>query len=390
MPSSLSSGDRKVLIMAAAAFLILIVLGFLLAPTNTETNVASTYSTASQGAKAAYLLLQEMGYHVERWQQPLRELLTSDEHTVLIIADPPVIADQQAKTTIERFVWGGGHLITNGMIGASLVPEDHSEFNAVPHTPWSEFDALTPSAITRAAPKITLAPVARWSQSSGIALYGNENDKVAIKMTHGHGDVVWLASATPFTNAGITQSANLEFVLAAIGDKEQTRVLFDEYVHGYGEHSASPGRSHPIMAALLVQSGLLALAVIFTFSRRSGPLRPLPVEPRLAPLEFVETLGGLYLQAKAASVAVDVWYQRFQYWTTRRLGLAPTAAPEELARAVGERWMWGDETFVQTLRDAASARYRPDLRPNEALAIVKSLYLYAVKLKLFPSKKEKS
>jgi Domain of unknown function (DUF4350) len=384
----LSSGDRKVLIIVAAAFVVLVVVGLLLAPNNDESDVATTYSTASRGAKAAYLLLQELGYNVERWQRPIRDV-KPDAHTVVIMADPPMVADEKAKQTVRQFVSDGGHLITTGVIGASVLPEDHSEFNTVPHTPWSDFDALTPSAITRAAPKLTLAPAARWSQSSGLPLFGNENDVVAVKMTYGKGDVIWLASATPFTNAGITQTNNLEFVLAAVGDREKTRVFFDEYIHGYGEHT-SPERNHPIMIALLVQSAVLALAAIFTFSRRSGPLRPLAVEPRLAPLEFVETLGGLYLQAKAASVAVDVAYQRFQYWITRRLGLSPNSSPDELARAVQERWKLSDDNFAETLRDAASARYRLDLPQKEGLAIVRSLYSFAVKLKLFQFTKERT
>ena len=126
MPSSLSSGDRKILLIAGAAFVILVVLGFLLAPTNNETSAASTYSVASEGGKAAFLLLQQTGYHVERWQRPVREL-KPDKHTVLIIADPPVTANQEGKTAIENFISGGGRLITNGMIGASVLPEDFSE-----------------------------------------------------------------------------------------------------------------------------------------------------------------------------------------------------------------------------------------------------------------------
>jgi hypothetical protein len=388
MPSGLSSGDRKVLTIAGVAFVVLVVLGFLLAPSSNESDVATTYSTASEGAKAAYVLLQELGYHVARWQRPIREL-KSDGNTVLILADPAVIADEKAKETMRQFVSEGGHVITTGLIGASILPEDHSEFNSVPHAPWSDFNALTPSAITRAAPKVTLASAARWSESSGLPLYGNDDDVVAIKLKCGKGDVIWLASATPFTNAGITQSDNLRFVLAAVGERERTRVLFDEYIHGYGNYAA-PEKSHPVMIALLLQSALLALAAISTFSRRSGPLRPLALEPRLAPLEFVETLGGLYLQAKAASVAVDVAYQRFQYWITRRLGLSPNTSPDDLARAVHERWKSRDENFAPTLREAASARYRPDLPQKEALAIVKSLHSYAMKLKLFQFTKERT
>lgn len=387
MPSGLSSGDRKILRIAGAAFLALVVLGFFLAPGNNQSSVATTYSAASQGAKAAFLLLQGTGYHVERWQQP-PTAVKADKHTVWIIADPAMIPDEKEKAAVERFISGGGRVITNGIMGGRFLPEDFSEMNEVPKNPWTEFNALTPSAITRAAPKVTLAPVAHWSRNSGIRLYGDNEDTVVTRYLHGQGDAIWLASATPFTNAGIKEPGNLEFFLAAIGDKEQSRVLFDEYVHGYGEHEA-PEKRHPLMTALLLQSVVLAIAMLFTFSRRSGPLRPMPAPSRLAPLEFVETLGGLYQQAHAASVAVDVYYQRFQYWITRRLGLTSTASPEELARAVRDRWDIKDEQFLRTLQDAAGARYQPDLPQKRALEIVQSLHSYAVRLKLFSATKSK-
>ncbi len=388
MPGAVSAGDRKILFVAGGAFLLLVVLGFLFAPAgDAGENSATTYSTASRGAKAAYLLLQENGYHVERWQHADSEL-QPDSHTVLIIADPSMIPNAKQKAAIEQFISGGGRLITTGIRGAGFLPEDFSDSNDAPRAPWAEFKALTPSAITRAAPAITLAPVAEWSGRSGIALYGDDEQTVVTHFAHGKGEVLWMASATPLTNAGITQTGNLEFLLAAIGDK-QTRVLFDEYVHGYSDRE-QPERRHPLMTALLLQSLLLGLAAILTFSRRSGPLRPLPTESRLAPLEFVETLGGLYQQAHAASVAVDVYYQRFQYWVTRRLGIGNKATPEDLNRAVRERWNLRDDDLLATLQAAAAARYQPDLEQREALKIVQSLYSYAVKLKLFPAAKEKS
>ncbi len=388
MPPSLSAGDRKILFIAGGAFLILVVLGFLFAPTtNTESNAATTYSTASEGAKAAFLLLQETGYHVERWQHS-PTALRPDGHTVLIIADPAVIPNQKQKAALEQFISGGGRLIATGLFGARFLPDDSSEYNPMPKNPWSEFKALAPSAITRAAPSITLAPVARWSGSSGIALYGDRDQTVVVRYPHGQGDAIWLASATPFTNAGIKESGNLEFLLAAIGDTQQTRVLFDEYVHGYGD-SEAPEKSHPLMIALVAQSAVLALAALLTFSRRSGPIRPMPAESRLAPLEFVETLGGLYQQAHAASIAVDVYYQRFQYWITPRLGIGKNATPEELDRAVRDRWDLRDDDFLPTLQAAAAARYRPDLPQREALGTVQALHSYAVTLKLFPTTKEK-
>jgi hypothetical protein len=388
MPAKISPGDRKILLIAGSTFLILVVLGFLLAPSKSDVHDASSYSAASEGAKAAYLLLQGSGYRVERWERPVSELKT-DGRTLLVIADPATLPDAKEKKAVENFISAGGRVMTNGIVGAAFLPKDFSEVNPVPAKPWSDFPAVTPSALTRAAPMITLATSSFWRSGAGIPLYGSDEGTVIAQVAYDKGDAIWLASATPLTNAGLKEPDNLEFLLAAIGDKQQTRIVFDEYVHGYGEHSA-PGKSHPLMTALLLQFFVLAAAALFTFSRRSGPLRPMAPELRSSPLEFVETLGGLYEQAHASSVSVDVYYQRFQFWITRRLGLSKDASAEEIDRAVRERWRLKDDNFLQTLRDAAAARYHPDFPQNQALKIVQSLHSYAVKLKLFPVTKEKN
>jgi hypothetical protein len=382
----LSSGDRKILIIAGVAFVLLIVLGFVLSPADVDSYRATTYSAGSGGAKAGYLLLQELGYHVDRWVKPHSEL-KPDAHTVLILADAERAPDEKEKASLESFVNGGGRVIATGLIGGMFLPGNASEFNPEPKGLSKEYGALTPSAMTRAAPKLSLIPYASWPKATAIPLYGTRDEVYAVQIPHGQGEMIWLASATPFTNAGIQLSNNLEFVLAAIGDRKETRVLFDEYVHGYGDHERRYGKTHPLRTALLLQSLVLAIALLFTFSRRSGPLRPVPPPSRLAPLEFVETLGGLYQQANAAAVAVDVCYQRFQYWITRRLGLNKNATPEEIAKAVRDRWDLDDDTFHGTLLAAAAARYQPDLPQKQALEVVQKLHEYAVKFKLFPKEK---
>jgi hypothetical protein len=323
---------------------------------------------------------------VERWEKPQSEL-EPDAHTVLVIADSSMVPDGKQKAAVEKFIAGGGRVIATGSVGGMFLPENSSEFNPEPAGLSKEYSALTPSPVTRAAPKVSLIPYASWSKSTAIPLYGTKDHAYVVQMPHGQGDAIWLSSATPFTNAGIQATGNLYFVLAVIGDQQQTRVLFDEYVHGYGDHNSREGKGHPLTTALLWQSALLALAALLTFSRRSGPLRPVPPPSRLAPLEFVETLGGLYQQAHAAAVAVDVYYQRFQYWMTRRLGLNKNAMPEEVARAVRDRWNVQDDELLNTLNAAAAARYQPDLPQKQALTIVQKLHEYAVQFKLFPKEK---
>jgi hypothetical protein len=137
------------------------------------------------------------------------------------------------------------------------------------------------------------------------------------------------------------------------------------------------------LLSIFLQLGVLSLAALATFSRRSGPMfAPVPIV-RLSPLEFVYTLGGLYQRAGAASVAVDVSYQRFRYWLTRRLGMASNASVEDLQRAVHDRWNIQDERLINTLRECESARYHPDLGSAQALQLVQDLHQFAAELKLF-------
>ena len=65
---------------------------------------------------------------------------------------------------------------------------------------------------------------------------------------------------------------------------------------------------------------LLALLVVFSFSRRSGPVRDLPPPPRATPIEFLEALGSLYRNAGAASTAISIAWERFRRHSLRLCG----------------------------------------------------------------------
>ena len=77
MPSTADPRDRKILTVAGTILLLLIVATVAFAPQTNDAEgqgVPSTYSTANNGAEAAYLLLRELGYRSERWEKPPTEL----------------------------------------------------------------------------------------------------------------------------------------------------------------------------------------------------------------------------------------------------------------------------------------------------------------------------
>jgi hypothetical protein len=382
MPLQLTTGDRKILLGAAGVFVALLLSTLLIARgVSSDQNVPSIYSSASGGCKAAFLLMQESGYQVQAWERSFDELPTG-KGTTLIIAEPSGFSSHGESEELTQFLNTGGRVITTGRFAGFYLPANDEMPLPTAGSAWKHVAALSPSPITRAAPEITLAPRAYWRPAKGeVSLYGESDRPAVVEFKVGEGTVLWLADSTPLTNAGLKETGNLEFLLAAVGEPDGNKVLWDEYIHGY-EHRTGGGRSRAVIGWIFLQLTLFGAAIIATYSRRSGALWTPEVERRLSPLEFMRTLGALYERANAASVAVDIWYQRFRYLLTRRLGLAINSSVRDLDRAVHQRGVLADKKFADTLMACESYRYDAKIAPSAALRLVQALFDYAVRLKL--------
>jgi hypothetical protein len=129
----------------------------------------------------------------------------------------------------------------------------------------------------------------------------------------------------------------------------------------------------------IAQLGGIAALALFTYSRRRRPIRARVTEPRTSPLEFVETMGGLYQRAGASAAAVAT----VRAFVRRRLlaacGLPSTSSDDRLAQASAAR-MGLDSTKLGTLlSDAATASTDPELTVRQAVQIVVELQAVAKK-----------
>jgi Domain of unknown function (DUF4350) len=389
LPIPLSKGDRKLLLIGGSIFVLMVIAAFIFAKgPDTSIESPTTYSTASGGAKAAYLLLKASGYNVERWERPPADLPNPAGKTLILI-EPEGGPTRQERQKVYRFIESGGRVIATGSFAPFFLPESGSESIPLGGLAWKKLDAKSPSPITRAAPQITMAPGTYWKSSSFyIPLYGDDKNAMVVKYKYGKGEVLWWGSPTPLTNAGLKEPGNLEFFLACVGEPHGTSILWDEYFHGYRRTLSASIEASPVKW-MFVQLALFALIILLTYSRRSGPICPPSKEVRLSPLEFVRTLGALYERAEAAPVAVDIYYRRFRYWLTRRLGIASDTSAGDLERAIRERWNVKEPELQATLQACESAPYTTGMRASEALKLVDTLYDYAVKFKSFSSAKEK-
>jgi hypothetical protein len=389
MRLQLAAGDRKILLIAGGVFVAMLAVVLLLARgASSDADVPSTYSAASGGCKAAFLLLRESGFRVQTWERSLGELPTG-KGTTLVIAEPEGFPSEGEKDKLAAFLRSGGRLIASGRFVGFYLPVDDEAASPLEDSTWKHVPALSPSPITRAAPEITLTPRAYWRPGKGaVALYGETERPVVVEYRVGDGSVLWLAEPGPLTNAGLKEEGNLEFLLSAIGRPEDNNVLWDEYVHGHEQRAASR-QSRRIIGWIFLQLAVFGAAILATYSRRSGPFWTPEIERRLSPLEFVRTLGVLYERANTGSVAVEVFYRRFRYLLTRRLGLSVNATVNDLDRAVRERGL-KDSQFADTLNACESCRYDLQVAPSTALRLVQSLFDFAVRLKLFRSRESEN
>jgi hypothetical protein len=142
-------------------------------------------------------------------------------------------------------------------------------------------------------------------------------------------------------------------------------------------------RSTPLSYAFWQALAIFA-ALLVTYSRRNGPVRPAHEISRLSPLEFVHTLGGLYRKARATNAALEVPYARFRNIATRRLGLPNNVPVDDLVRALQSRLSYKDPSLADLLHRIESAVDRYELKEADALELVQQLNYHMLQLRFVP------
>jgi hypothetical protein len=385
MPHALDRGDRKLLIGAGVLLAVLIVATTYLSPKERSAASAypSSYSGDWDGAKGAYVLLQNLHYHVERWEESPTEISGTPSNEVLILAGPTQTPTAEDKSAIFEFLQKGGRIVASGAGAAKILPDAPplNESFAIEET--TTFPAVLPSPLMRGAPEISMFPPDDWQPKSPsqLVVYGNVETAAVITYQVGKGQVIWWGNSAPLTNGKIRESGNLPLFLNSVGSPDGVQVLWDEYFHGaHGSLWSYMARTPLIWG--VAQFGIVFLAIVATYSRRQGPISVPARVSRLSPLEFVETLGDLYSSAHAGSAAVRIAYQRLRFQLTRQLGLPPNSPNADLAHSASTALAWNEREISATLSRAERAMTANKVSDAETLQLVQEMFDYASRLEL--------
>lgn len=390
MPIKIDKSDRRLLLWAAAFLLPVIIALAFLSQEEEESGVPSTYSARSRGAKAAYLLLDDLGYKVERWQQSPTELPSEPVGTVLVLASPLRLPSPAEKNALQTYLNHGGKILATGSDPWLYLPHADTDHEPLPAPGWKEYRPQLLTPLTRGG-AIQMSPGAYWKDTSTayLAHYADDGRPIVVSYKVGTGEVIWWGASTPLTNAAINKSGNLALLLNSLGRPEDAHIFWDEYFHGYTTSYFGYLREAPVKFGLL-QCLLVFAALIFTFSRRNGPIHPLAEPSRLSPLEFVHTLGKLYRRANAVHSALAIPYARFRMLATRQLGIHSDVPAAELARAVKNRLRYKDDKLDELLRHVENALHNPELTEAAALELAQQLSHNMQNLQLIPRERQET
>jgi uncharacterized protein DUF4350 len=375
--SSLDAKDRKLLLWSMGIAIGLAVLVALAMPSenNDENPLPSTYLAGKHGARAAYESLLRSGYSIERWEHPLAELAAlAGPNTVVILAQPFSRETEDYKA-VEQIVSRGGRVLATGLYGGYLLPEGQASEpkNFTFAACQLDSEGLDPLANSG---EVWMVPEASWNAGNPAQRTQFEcaGQPAVVEYNYGKGHVVWWANSTPLENASLARGADLDLLLNSIGPREGHQIYWDESLHGEIRSTWSfvGGPTVRLLWAGLI---LISILIIFSFSRRSGPLRELPGSPRATPIEFLDALGSLYRSAGANSTAVSIAWDRFRRNELRMCGLRQSrVSAEELSAAIRRRFPNAEPSLEDDLRSCEDATRNEKIEPREALKAIQRLH----------------
>jgi hypothetical protein len=223
--------------------------------------------------------------------------------------------------------------------------------------------ALQVNSVTRLRDAIALTPDAIARVGGVVPLYRDKYGVVAAYSAVGQGGIVWCTSPWSFSTAGIAKGDNLAFVVALAQRQPGAPVLFDEYHHGFG-NGTTVWTLLPRIAKLgVLQISVALLLLLIVLAWRFGPAQQ-PAEERFSRsrAEYLTAMASLLERARATHVVRERMLNLLRRELGRRLGLPPTATPQQYLEANSRHAVVEQATLERIMRvcEAVSRQQRPD------------------------------
>jgi hypothetical protein len=290
----------------------------------------STYLTGPNGARALFLLMDELGVSATRLLQPWAEPLPAGVLVVLAPAQPPTPREVE---TLLAWMDAGGTLIYGAGAGADPVaialdvqlqttqPDTLSPLQAVRWTGETAYAAGEPAGAAARQWSAGVDSVAgfRSALSATSPALHNGDAEVLLRtlagapalvvLARGEGRAVVWSDAAVLSNRLLRDGAAALLFARAVSDAvaDGGALTFDEYHHGYRQGSPARALWQFVTGTgagrALLQAALAGMLLLLLYGHRLGAPLLEAVGRRRSPLEHVDAVAAAYRRADARRTA---------------------------------------------------------------------------------------
>ena len=332
------------------------------------------------GAKAFYLLLEETGYDVARWNGPFQRLPFEQAGQTLIITEPSRqgVSEREAEA-LRRWVEAGNRVLLLSAGQPALLQAFGLEAE-YPESPNQVVLTLPESGhpVMEGVSRMEINRTAYFTNpAGGEPLIESGGEIYALYQQVGSGELIAVSDPDLITNRRIARADHLIFLLNAVEGVGAAPVLFNERHHRFGlPQPASAAQADSILFYLpwpAFQLALMALLTLFALGRRFGTPRPLPEKSLRSPVDIVVPAAAMWQKARARSLAVDILFQGLRRQAGRKYRLGPDPGIDEMA-ALAERVTGrGRRLWEQEFTRLAEAARSEKLSAGEMLAAARHI-----------------
>jgi hypothetical protein len=331
----------------AAAFLLLVVVAMIIGPPPDPGGKGTSYDASDAGFRAAYLIIEELKYPVERSR-------LAAGGTVRWVLDPTDVREQDVAN-LDAWVQRGGVAllaIDNAEIATRLGLKLQSKAGG----DVVSVDGLDVHSLDVGANCVDLVgqPGTPWD---GV----REGQKSLVTIVpRGSGEIWFLHRPGVLRNGPMRRADNAIFASrladAMLADRPG-RLVFDEYCHGLRDRpTVAALLFRPPMLAITIQALGLTMLILWSVAPRFGPIRPTPPPHRRSKEEFLDAIAELLRRKGDYTDA----YRTVQLDLRRRieatLGCPADIPADELAREVERRRGLSAERVRDMLNAPGTAR----------------------------------
>ncbi len=310
--------------------------------------MASSYSTAPEGCKALYLLLEGLKLPVSRFRKSCRFL---DPHSgALIVVDPkrvPFSSHELAR--LEKWIKRGNTLIffqgrpsratrkesgrsereqagTRSYFSARRALERRFGLRVKTFANVSRSTLRVSSPQLDGVDELDVSKTLRWASAprGWNVLAGDGAGPIVLSKTMGMGEIIAVSDPTLVQNRFISQAQNVRLLPALLlGKVRPAGVFFDEYHHGHLVSESFWGYVWSSVFAVIMFQSVVFFGLFFYSRRasRSGRFRFLTRRVGRSSLEHVDSMAGVFASCKAGSVALEAVLRRFLSKLSRKTGV---------------------------------------------------------------------